>query len=79
MADKITIEITEQGLFKVETDGISAANHSLAEGFLRKMAELAGGKSARTLKPNASLHHALHAHAADGHTHGTGPGAGHTH
>lgn len=68
--DKLIIEITPQGLFKVETDQVGEANHSLAEGLIAKMAELAGGKTTRTLKPNASLAAALHAHCADGHTHG---------
>ena len=70
--DKITIEITETGIFKVDTDGVSAPNHSNAEGFIRKMAELAGGTTKRVLKPQASLHAAFHAHTADGHTHATG-------
>ena len=77
--DTLKITITDTGLFKVETDGISEANHGNAEMLLRIMFEKAGGKPTRTLKPNTSLHHALHAHAADGHTHGTGPGGGHTH
>lgn len=67
--DKLKITITEQGVFKVETDGVSMANHSNAEGLIRKLMELTGGKATRTLKPGAQLHAALHAHAADGHTH----------
>jgi hypothetical protein len=70
--DRITIEITEGCLFKVDSDGISQANHTGCEGLIRKMAELAGGQTKRTLRPNASLTQALHAHAHDGHTHTTG-------
>lgn len=70
--DRMTIEITEAGLFKIETDGISQANHGSAEVLLRVMLEKAGGKPSRTLRPQADLHAALHAHAADGHTHNSG-------
>jgi len=67
--DRMTVEITEAGLFKIETDGISQANHGAAEVLLRVMLDKAGGKPSRTLRPQANLAHALHAHAADGHTH----------
>lgn len=72
--DSIEIEITPSGLFKISTDAVSAPNHSLAEGMVRKMAELAGGKTTRTLKPNAKAHH----HHGHGHTHTHG-GSTHTH
>ena len=52
-----------------DSDGISAPNHSNAEGFLREVIRLAGGTVKRTLKVGASLAHALHHHTQDGHTH----------
>ena len=67
--DKLTITILEDGTIKTDSDGISAPNHSNAEGFLREVVRLAGGTVKRTLKLGASLAHALHHHAQDGHTH----------
>lgn len=69
MADKIEIEILEDGTIKTSTDKVSMANHSNAEGFLREMARLAGGVVKRVIKGGASAAHALHVHASDGHTH----------
>ncbi len=67
--DRITITILEDGTIKTDSDGISAPNHSNAEGFLREVVRLAGGAVKRTLKVGASLAHALHGHTHDGHTH----------
>jgi len=67
--DAISIKVLEDGTIKIETDKVSAANHVNAEGFIREIFRLAGGTGKRTLKTGASLHHALHVHAADGHTH----------
>lgn len=67
--DIITCEILPDGRIKLETDGVSAPNHANAENLLREVARIAGGQVKRTLKPRHSLHAALHAHAADGHTH----------
>ena len=69
MPDSIQIEILADGTFKIETDGISQANHGGAEMLIRELATLAGGKSRRTLKTGASLAHAHHLHTQDGHTH----------
>ena len=69
MADEIKIAVLRDGTIKIETDKVSAANHTNAEGFIREIFRLAGGKSRRTLKTGASLHHALHQHTADGHHH----------
>lgn len=70
MADMMNISILEDGTIKIETGKVSAANHVNAEAFIRECFTMAGGKSKRVLKAGASLHHALHVHAADGHTHG---------
>lgn len=67
--DEIKITVLEDGTIKIETDRVSAANHVNAEGFIREIFKLAGGTGRRTLKTGASLQHALHVHAADGHTH----------
>jgi hypothetical protein len=67
--DKLTITILEDGTIKTDSDGISAPNHSNAEGFLREVVRLAGGTVKRCLKVGASLARALHHHAQDGHTH----------
>ena len=74
--DKIEIEITDNGLFKISTDAVSQPNHALAEGLIRKMQSLAGGTTTRRQKPNALAHH-HHGHA-HGHTHSHG-GQEHTH
>jgi len=69
MPDAIQITILDDGTLKIETDKVSGPNHTNAEGLIRELFRLAGGKGRRTLKTGASLHHALHAHTADGHTH----------
>ena len=43
MSDTIKITILDDGTIKTETDEVSVANHSNAEGFLRDMQKLAGG------------------------------------
>ena len=67
--DRATITILEDGTIKIETDKVSAANHVNAEGFIREVFRLAGGVGRRVFKAGANLAHALHQHAADGHTH----------
>ena len=69
MADEIRIEALADGTIRIDTDRISGPNHTNAEGFIRAIFTLAGGKGRRTLKTGASLHHALQAHCHDGHTH----------
>lgn len=69
MADEMRITVLDDGTIKIDTDKISAPNHVNAEGFIRAIFTMAGGKSKRTLKVGASLHGALHAHTHDGHTH----------
>ena len=69
MADEIKISVLPDGTIKIETDKVSAANHTNAEGFIREIFRLAGGTGRRTLKTGASLAHAHHLHTQDGHTH----------
>lgn len=61
------ITITEEGLIKTDTDGISQPNHASAEGFLRQIITLAGGVAKRVLKPGAKAH--THTHGGITHTH----------
>lgn len=69
MADKLIIEVLEDGTIKTTTDAVSAANHANAEGFLRQMATLAGGKSERTRRHGHGHHAHTHEHDDEHHTH----------
>lgn len=63
MADKIIIEILDDGTIKTETDTVSMPNHANAEGFLKEMARLAGGIVKRVLKgKHAHVHGTQHEH-----------------
>lgn len=42
-ADKFTVEILDDGTFKITTDPISAANHVNADNFVKEMFRHAGG------------------------------------
>lgn len=64
--DKITITILEDGTIKTETDQVSNANHQNAEGFLRDIAKLAGGKVEVRKKAG---HAHTHSHNGVEHTH----------
>jgi hypothetical protein len=56
--DSITIEILGDGSIKTTTNGsIGAANHSLAENFLKDIALKAGGTVEITKNKNAHHHH----------------------
>ena len=44
MADKIEIEILEDGKIKITTEGISKANHCNADELLGEIEKLAGGE-----------------------------------
>jgi len=44
MADKIKIEILEDGTISVKTEGVSGVNHHSADEFLTMMKKLAGGE-----------------------------------
>jgi hypothetical protein len=47
MADRVKIEILEDGQIKIETPGISGANHCSADELLSEIARLAGGERIR--------------------------------
>ena len=65
--DKMTIEILRDGTIKTTTDVVSPANHDNAEGFLRAMAQLAGGETTREARGEHAHEH--HHHHEDGTTH----------
>lgn len=64
--DAIKITILNDGTIKTDNDGISMPNHQSAEGFLKTVGQLAGGKTEIKMK-SGHLHNALHAHTHDGH------------
>jgi hypothetical protein len=61
--DILTIEVLPDGSFKIETDKVSQANHVGAEGLIREMAKLAGGKSERMHRHG---NHGAHTHNHEG-------------
>jgi hypothetical protein len=63
--DRLTIEILEDGTIKTTSDEVSAPNHDKAEQYLRAMARLAGGETARTAREDAPRHH-HHEHDSTG-------------
>ena len=69
--DSITIEILDDGTIKTVTDGVSGANHSNAEQFLRYIAQLAGGESKRSrrIDVNQKMHVHEHEHGPETHEH----------
>jgi hypothetical protein len=62
MADKIDIEILDDGTLKISTDKVSMPNHAGAEALIREMVKAMGGEVKRTKKSGQ-----LHEH--DGHFH----------
>jgi hypothetical protein len=58
MADRIKIEILEDGTLSIETDSISGKNHMNADEFLKAIEKLSGGE--RTTKQKEK--HATHTH-----------------
>lgn len=70
--DNFTIEILPDGLIKSTTDPISAANHDVAERFIKAMAVLAGGKTTQVARTDEAAmrrkHHHHHEHGI-AHTH----------
>ncbi len=65
-SDKMMITILDDGTIKIETDGISGANHMNAENFLRDIGQLAGGVVERKQK-KGFVH--THSHGSITHTH----------
>jgi len=66
MADKINIEILEDGTISINTDKISQANHVSADKLLAEIQKLAGGKT--DIKKKAG-HARLHEHNGIFHKH----------
>lgn len=61
--DIIRFEITDNGLVKLDTDGISPVNHLSAEQLVKGIARVAGGTTTKTVKRK-------HSHGTHGaHTH----------
>lgn len=69
MPDTIKIEILENGIIKTTTDAVSMPNHANAEGFLRDIARMAGGKMERRHRHGATGHFHTHAHGEEHHEH----------
>jgi hypothetical protein len=63
-ADKIEVEILDDGSLKISTDKISAVNHGGAEILIRELIAAAGGEAVRTGKHGHS-----HSHDGEYHTH----------
>lgn len=66
-SDILNIEITETGLIKIDTDGISQPNHAAAEALVRALQTLAGGTTDVQHKRGAKGH--THEHGHGQHTH----------
>lgn len=60
--DTITVEILEDGTIKTETDKVSSANHTTAEGFLKEMFRLAGGRTEIKFKRPVAVVEGAHTH-----------------
>lgn len=58
MSDKLLITVLDDGSLKIETDKVSMANHTNAEGLIREMVKAMGGNSERKAKHG----HVLHTH-----------------
>jgi len=69
-SDEVRIQILKDGTVKMETDGVSAANHSSAEQFIRETNRQLGGKSTRKARKGHS-HSGLghHSHEGEHHEH----------
>ena len=67
--DEMRIEILEDGTIRTTTDGVSQANHQNAEAFLRFVAQMTGGRSARARRKEAQHHHHHHQDGGREHDH----------
>ena len=56
MADKIKMEILEDGTITCETDGVSGKNHKSADEFLKMIEEMTGGESQMKKKKHIHKH-----------------------
>lgn len=58
MADKISIEVLEDGTISVTTEGISGTNHMSADKFLETINDMAGGEvqKSKTRASHAHVH-----------------------
>lgn len=65
MADKMEIEVLDDGTLKISTDQISTANHTNAEGLQRELIKVSGGEVDRQKK--AGMHY--HEHGGVYHSH----------
>lgn len=55
-ADKIEVEVLDDGSLKISTDRISAANHGSAEILIRELISSAGGEASRVRKGHGHTH-----------------------
>ena len=63
MADVIRVKILDEGSLKIETDKVSGANHTNAEGLLREMTKAMGGDIERVRKGSGNhTHDGMHYH-----------------
>jgi hypothetical protein len=63
MSDKMRVTILDDGSLKIETDKVSSANHTNAEGFIREMVRMMGGKqSVKNKVMHGHVHDEQHEH-----------------
>jgi len=67
MGDTIKIAILDDGTIKVDTDRVSMPNHTNADGFVRDIGRMAGGKVER--KHKHGHHEHSHEHTHEHHEH----------
>jgi hypothetical protein len=63
MPDKLIVTVLDNGNLKIETDKVSNANHTNAEGFIREMVRMMGGKqSVKNKVVHGHVHDEQHTH-----------------
>lgn len=60
--DKFTIEVLDDGTLKIDTDGISPANHKQADELLKTLVTMLGGNMVQVKKKTRHQHTHLHKH-----------------
>lgn len=65
--DVMEVTVLSDGSLKIETDAVSAANHTSAEAFLREVTRMMGAPATRTHKRVGAAH--IHAHGHEEHSH----------